>query len=71
MTSAPDLGSDEAQKSRLGDPRLLSRPDDAGPPVTSRSREDLLCRSDEHFIAAGDALPLRGGCRTKGSVRAG
>jgi hypothetical protein len=53
------FASDETQKSRLADPRLLGRPDDAGALVTSRSRGDLLCRSDEHFVAAGDGLPLR------------
>ncbi len=58
------FASDETQKSRLADPRLLGRPDDAGALVTSHSRGDLLCRSDEHFVAAGDGLPLGG---TQGS----
>jgi hypothetical protein len=42
------------------DPRLLDRRDDAGALVTGRFRGDLLCRSDEHLVSAGDGLPLRG-----------
>jgi hypothetical protein len=54
------LGSDETQKSRPADPRLLDRCDDAEALVTGRSRRDLLCRSDWRLLAAGDGLPLRG-----------
>jgi hypothetical protein len=61
------FASDETQKSRLADPRLLGRPDDAGALVTSRSRGDLRCRSDEHYVAAGDGLPLRGSRGRRGS----
>src|ERR1017187_6314580 len=42
------------------DPRLLDRRDDAGALVTGRFRGDILCRSDEHLVSAGDGLPLRG-----------
>jgi hypothetical protein len=28
--------------------------------VTGRLREDLLCHTDEHLVASGDGLPLRG-----------
>jgi hypothetical protein len=59
MTSAPDLGTDETQKSRLANHdcwAVLTMRE----LVTSRSGRDLLCRSDEHFVASGDGLPLRG-----------
>jgi len=51
--------TDETQKSRLADPRLLGARDDAGALVTSRSRGDLLRRFDEHLVAAGHGLALR------------
>ncbi|MGZ6268746.1 MAG: hypothetical protein ACXWNR_09325, partial [Candidatus Limnocylindrales bacterium] len=52
--------ADEAQERGPADARLLDRQDDARALVTARSRRDLLCRSDEHLVAAGDGLPLRG-----------
>lgn len=48
-------GVDETQKRRPTDPRrLLDRRDDAGTLETGCSRGDLLCRSDEHLLSAGD-----------------
>jgi hypothetical protein len=48
------VSAHETQKRRPAYPRLLDRRDDAKALMTGRSRKDLLCRSDEHLVAAGD-----------------
>jgi hypothetical protein len=49
------LAVDETQKSRLADPPLVGRRDDADAFVTTRFSGDLLPRPDEHFAAVGTA----------------
>ena len=46
---------DETQKRRPADPRLPDRREDAAALVIGRARGDLLCRPDEHLVAACDA----------------
>jgi hypothetical protein len=54
---APAL--DETEKRHPADPRLPDRREDAAALVIGRARGDLLCRSDEHLVAARDGLPFR------------
>ncbi|MGZ6635833.1 MAG: hypothetical protein ACXVII_23235 [Solirubrobacteraceae bacterium] len=62
---------DETQKRRPADLLLPDRLEDAAALVIGRARGDLLCRSDEHLVAARDGLPLRGqqGARGSGAGR--